>query len=105
MLKLKIGVQLTVTDAINKILDGVCPVFDEFGVDTVITSGTDGKHGEHSKHYTMEALDFRTRHLKVENHAALVHRCKHALGKDFDVVLEGDHLHVEFDPKFNNLKK
>lgn len=64
-----------------------------------ITSGSDGKHGPNSLHYQGKALDLRTRHLTVEQ-IPLIHReLKIALGTQFDVVLEGDHLHIEFDPK------
>lgn len=99
MLKFKEGVQLTITKPINKLLDAVTLACTEFGVDAVVTSGTDGKHGKQSKHYTAEAIDLRIFHLEVDRHQPLVKRLKEILGKDFDIVLESDHVHLEFDPK------
>ena len=67
----------------------------------VITSANDGKHSTASLHYSGNAFDLRIWAFK-ENPAALrafASRCAAALGRDFDVVLESDHLHVEYDPK------
>lgn len=97
MLQFKEGVQLTVTKAVNEILRGVEAVYRKFDVPCVVTSGTDGVHGEQSKHYTAEALDFRIRDLKPEQRDALVKLCQQRLGQGFDVVLEQNHLHVEYD--------
>ena len=98
-LQFKIGVELRVTEAVNKILLKVEPCFTWFAVPCVVTSGTDGQHGKYSKHYVGQALDFRTRDIKLELRPTLVKMVKEALGQDFDVVLESDHLHVEYDPK------
>jgi hypothetical protein len=74
--------------------------FHAVGLNCIITSGTDGRHKRASAHYTGRALDFRTwgfaSHADALEFAADV---KAALGRDFDVVLESDHLHVEWDPK------
>lgn len=69
------------------------------GLPCVITSGTDGKHGPNSLHYRGLALDLRTRHLPVDQVHPVYLAIKQALGDQFDVVLESDHLHLEFDPK------
>lgn len=99
MLQFKIGVQLTVTKEVNEILRGVEAVFRQFDVPCVVTSGTDGVHGEQSKHYSGQALDFRIRDLKPEQRNALVKLCQQSLIQGHDVVLESSHLHVEWDPK------
>ncbi len=99
MLKFKEGVELRITKPINKLFDAVVTACNELCVDAVVTSGTDGKHGEHSKHYTAEAIDLRIFHIQPQFHQTLVKRCKELLGKDFDIVLESDHVHLEFDPK------
>lgn len=75
-----------------------------FKVDMLVTSGNDKVHMKGSKHYTDEALDFRTKHLTTEEKAALKAAIKARLGKDFDCILEdengpNEHLHVEHDPK------
>lgn len=72
---------------------------DKAGISCVITSGSDGKHGPNSLHYHGKALDLRTNNLR----GPLVHpvylALKEALGAQYDVVLEADHIHCEFDPK------
>ena len=65
----------------------------------VITSGTDGKHGPNSLHYKGMALDLRTSNLKPGDVHPVYMTLREALGEQFDVVLETDHLHIEFDPK------
>lgn len=74
-------------------------VFERLGKDLVITSVTDGKHMTSSRHYSGMAFDARTRELTEEQKRNLVTDAKIALGTQFDVVYEVDHLHVEFDPK------
>ena len=66
-----------------------------------ITSANDSKHMHGSKHYTNEAFDIRIRNL-TGGHAAArtwVAKMQHELGDDYDIVLEKDHIHAEFDPK------
>lgn len=65
----------------------------------VVTSITDGKHGENSLHYKGQAVDIRIRDYLTETLGAVVNMCKESLGSDYDVVLEKDHIHVEYDPK------
>lgn len=62
-----------------------------------ITSGKDGNHMVGSKHYTGEAVDIRTSDMKkpITVHLAI----KTALGKDYDVIYEIDHIHAEYDQK------
>lgn len=98
-LKLKEGVQLTATKAVSKILDAGDLAFTAIGKDCVVTSGRDGVHQVHSKHYTDEAVDLRRFHLQPDEVSPMVQTLKQLLGQDFDVVLEGDHFHIEYDPK------
>ena len=72
---------------------------EKFGVPCVITSGSDGKHGPNSLHYKGKALDFRTNNLRGPQVHPIYLALKEALGAQFDVVLEADHIHCEFDPK------
>lgn len=97
------------------VIDGVQPVMWRAAVciedlcakykkEAVITSGKDGKHGANSLHYKGLALDFRTFHLPG-SYLGLAARDVHARAhaelkpRGFDVVLENDHIHIEFDPK------
>jgi len=75
------------------------PIFALYGAELVITSGVDGTHKQNSKHYEGLALDYRTRDLggRVQEVAAKVLTLLAPLG--YDVVIESDHLHVEYDPK------
>jgi len=74
-------------------------VYRQRGYFPVITSAVDGVHSPTSLHYRGLALDFRTRTVPADERQALRDAIAKALGPDFDVVLESDHLHVEWDPK------
>lgn len=64
-----------------------------------ITSVLDGKHKDGSKHYDGQAFDIRTFIYTVTELNELMAALKEALGPDFDVVLENDHIHIEYDLK------
>lgn len=76
----------------------------EMATEMLITSGNDGKHMQDSKHFTDEALDFRTHHLTSTEKFNLINAVKDRLGRDYDVILEdagkdNEHLHIEYDQK------
>lgn len=70
-----------------------------------ITSANDSKHKTGSKHYTNEAFDIRI--FNVVDGAvniskwvtAFRNRLNRYKANSYDVVLESDHIHVEYDPK------
>ena len=62
----------------------------------IVTSTDEGNHGAGSLHYANQAFDVR---LFDEDRAAMSTEIKAGLGKDFDLVLEFDHWHIEYDPK------
>ena len=62
-----------------------------------ITSGNDSTHKQGSKHYSNEAIDIRSRDMV--NPIDVKNEIKKTLGADFDVIYEGNHIHVEYDPK------
>ena len=65
--------------------------------DLVVTSISEGEHAPGSLHYVGLAIDLRQ---PTPEHVPLcVQRLKAALGEDFDVLAEGDHIHVEYQPK------
>lgn len=74
-------------------------IFQQVGFPFVITSGSEGKHMPGSKHVEGLAFDFRTRELPEAAKDDVFGYLKGDLGKDFDVIREGDHGHVEYDPK------
>ena len=70
----------------------------QVGKPFVVTSCTDGKHMKGSKHYSGYAIDIRTRHLSVCEINNLLAWFKTHHDKEFDMVVEKDHIHVEYDP-------
>ena len=97
-LKVKLGVQPRLVD----ILAGIANVAQKLiePPEVWITSGIDGVHSLNSLHYALRAADVRTRNFPtrsaIESFAAAL---RVELGRAYDVVIEKDHLHVEFDPK------
>jgi len=71
----------------------------EMGVDCVVTACVDGAHMSGSLHYCGLAVDLRSRHFRPGDADKAIARIKQCLGADYDVVLENDHIHVEFDQK------
>ena len=93
-----------------KVKDGVTPknlviaaaianTSQELGLELTITSGTDGKHMKGSKHYTGEALDLRSNNLTKSQTNKVVGVLKKRLGAAYQVIVESDHIHIEYDPK------
>ena len=83
--------------------------FEKHNVDFWITSVKDGKHGENSLHYGGYAFDVRIRNLDGVDGSfssedivlanVYAKELAELLGGLFDVVVESDHIHVEYDPK------
>ena len=63
-----------------------------------VTSVTDGQHGNGSLHYVGAAADLRINDMMfdVNNY---VESLKIALKENYDVILEKDHIHIEYQPK------
>lgn len=75
-------------------------IFRLFKVNLVITSVLDGRHGGPSSlHHSGLAVDLRTRHLEKSDRPVVAKDLARILGRQYDVVLEKDHIHIEFDPK------
>jgi hypothetical protein len=76
-------------------------VYAAHGKDFVITAAVDGQHMKGSLHYSGNAIDVRTTAcgLSADQSCAIGKEVAHALGPQFDVVVENDHIHIEFDPK------
>lgn len=96
LLSIKPGVR--VRGVSNEILLAVMvaqSVFENFKEHMTITSITDGRHKEGSLHYIGEAIDLRL----PQNPTTVCNVLREHLGNSYDVVLEKDHIHVEYDPK------
>lgn len=62
-----------------------------------ITSTTEGKHSvERSAHYRGDAIDIRIRDMASP--VTFADQLKNALGDDYVVLLERDHIHVHWSP-------
>lgn len=77
-------------------------VYEEYGFDCVITSLFDGKHGANTLHQRdgiCRAVDLRINHLPNELIVPIHTDIRTALPGCYDVVLEKDHIHLEYDRK------
>ena len=72
-------------------------VYSETESSLTITSLTDGRHGIGSLHHAGDAVDLRLPMPVTRDQ--IVSQLRNALGANYDVVLESDHIHVEYDPK------
>ena len=70
-------------------------MFKYGGMELVITSTYEGDHSPGSLHYGDLAIDVRTPAMNSK----LVEYLSEALGDDYDIVKEKDHIHIEYDPK------
>lgn len=97
---LKAGVRITGVKPETVLALIVCDgVYRSLGYEMVVTSVCEGKHSRGSIHFVGMAFDLRISNLRQESVPMIVSRMKDQLGQDFDVVLESDHVHVEFEPK------
>jgi hypothetical protein len=74
-------------------------VYRDHGALMTVTAVCDSAHSPGSLHYVGLAADLRIRDIPPETVAKIRERLAAALGPDFDVLLEADHIHVEFQPK------
>ncbi len=72
---------------------------DVWPTNVTVTSARGDKHSRQSLHYSGNAVDLRTRDLNDEQIRAVVLRLRQVLGKRFDVLYEGNHIHIEHQPK------
>lgn len=99
---MSLAVKPGVQPRIITILAAISQVARKRNITITITAGIDGKHAINSKHYSLEAVDFRTKDLKDKRGVIL--DLSTLLGPSYDVILESEgslneHGHVEYDPK------
>jgi hypothetical protein len=95
---LKMGVDISrLKKEIRRILGIIEFLYMKNGEEAVITSTYEGTHSPQSLHYANLAIDIRIPH--TGNPADMTTKLKQNLNKDYDVVLEKDHIHIEYDPK------
>ena len=94
---LKIDVQGDLQPIVAKARGRVARIFFKRGEDLFITSIRDGIHGDITLHYDGWAFDIRfPRHNPIQDVLAEI---KETLGPDFDIIVESDHIHIEYDPE------
>ena len=95
---LKMGVSVyDLRDEMRRALNKIEDCYNVEGLEAVITSTTGGVHMPSSLHYVGRAVDVRK---PPETKLDRIVRClRDKLGKNFDVVVEHDHIHIEYDPK------
>lgn len=74
----------------------VADILGDYGEELVITSTYEGNHSAGSLHYANQAYDIR---MPDKETTALSLELMTRLGSNFDVVIERDHIHIEYDPK------
>jgi RHS repeat-associated protein len=67
-------------------------------LDAVVTYTINGTHGANSLHSSGNAIDLRTRDLSPSQISQVVDMLRNALDSDYDVINEGNHIHIEYDP-------
>lgn len=99
MLLLKEGVRLIgMSPQINLAVNIATWVYYEHGHDCIVTSVADGEHSSRSLHYSGNAVDLRIFHLAAGESHTITSKLREALTNDFDVILESDHIHIEYQP-------
>lgn len=72
-------------------------VYLDHSQELVITSGTEGKHKRNSRHYIGLAADLRTRYFKNGETDKVVLDLRKALGDEFYIKKEADHIHMQYN--------
>lgn len=96
MLKFKHGTRLAGLQPVAVLALVACErVYAKHGHECRLTSGTDGQHKAGSLHHVGHAFDLG---LPGDAGEVIIAELKLVLGDEFDVLLEADHIHVEYDP-------
>jgi len=100
MLKLTKGVRMAGLDIkMRPVLLAAGMIWDLEGQDLIVTSALDGEHSPGSLHYYGLAIDFAVRAFDDDVKRNITFKLREELGRAYDVINEGDHIHVEWDPR------
>lgn len=93
----KLGVDISrLNRPIRRALEAIERIFNLYNLEAVITSTYEGDHMVSSLHYANDAIGIRK---PPHSETLILESIRRDLGKDFDVVMETDHYHIEYDPK------
>ena len=73
-------------------------VYAIWAADCIVTSVTEGKHKSGSLHHVGYGMDLRTRHINESTAKDIAKRLRERLTDEFDIIVEKDHIHMEFQP-------
>ena len=94
---IKAGVDISRLDrSTRRGLQKVAYQYEIHEQELIITSTYEGNHGPGSLHYANQAFDVRPPERRLER---ILGEIENMLGPDYDVIPEGDHIHIEYDPK------
>ena len=94
---LKIDVQGDLQPIVAKARGKVAQIYGAHNEDLYITSQREGLHGDITLHYDGWAFDISfPKHSSIQD---VVAEIEEVLGPDFDIIVESDHIHIEYDPK------
>ncbi len=98
---LKMGVDVgRLKREIRRKLDLIDNIFRRNGAgEGVITSTYEGGHSASSLHYADMAIDLRNDGMNWAKQRQILNDLELSLGGDFDCIIEGNHFHIEYDPK------
>lgn len=74
-------------------------VYNRNGCVCRLTSGVEGHHMNHSHHKKGLAVDIGIRDIPRNLLEKIVNESLECLGDEFQLIVERDHLHLEYDPK------
>lgn len=96
----KLGVDISrLNPEIRRTLKHVEDIWlEEEFAEAVITSTYEGNHSPHSKHYSDDAYDVRLPSSSVSVCNGTCAKLRTKCGEDFDIVLSGNCIHIEYDP-------
>lgn len=101
-MKLKAGVKVSsIQPAVLLALVAAQEEYQKHNTELVITSADDSHHASTSLHYSGNAVDLRTRTLpnpRIDGQQ-IANTLDEKLGRDYDVIFEGDHIHIEYQPR------
>ena len=81
---------------VQMVADGI---YFKKGKELAITSLSDGEHSDTSLHYAGSGIDLRTRYFNRKEKLEVFNALKKKLTRDYDVILEKTHIHVEYQPR------
>lgn len=102
LFSMKVGVVLMMTPEIERMITIVSNTLALAGLHLVITSGAEGLHRDGSLHYRFRAFDMRNNNWSDGQRKEIPEALKRkfaALNYPVDVVVERDHIHIEWDER------